>query len=89
MGRYAGELRDNGGKLMLSGVGQNLLDQLRRTETTKSVPEDNIFMATDTLGESTRNALSVAHAWLAETSLHMKTNGLIAPPPDLNESPDG
>jgi SulP family sulfate permease len=66
MERYAGELRANGGKLMLSGVSQNVLDQLLRTETTESIPEDIIFMATDTLGESTRDALTAANAWLAQ-----------------------
>ena len=64
--RYAGELRANGGKLMLSGVSQNVLDQLLRTETTESIPEDIIFMATDTLGESTKDALTAANAWLAQ-----------------------
>ena len=73
MERYAGELRANGGKLMLSGVSQNVLDQILRTETTESVPEDSIFMATDTLGESTRDALSAAHKWLAEASVQAET----------------
>ena len=64
--RYAGELRANGGKLMLSGVSQNVLAQLLRTETTESIPEGIIFMATDTLGESTKDALTAANAWLAQ-----------------------
>ena len=51
---------------MLSGVSQNVLDQLLRTETTESIPEDIIFMATDTLGESTKDALTAANAWLAQ-----------------------
>jgi SulP family sulfate permease len=72
MERYAGELRANGGKLMLSGVSQNVLDQILRTETTESVPEDSIFMATDTLGESTRDALAAAEAWLAQAKVQME-----------------
>jgi len=71
--RYAGELRANGGKLMLSGVGQNVLDQMLRTETTESVPEENIFMATDTLGESTKTALEAAEAWLAQAPDEQET----------------
>jgi len=72
--RYAEELRANGGKLMLSGVGQIVLDQLLRTETTESIPEGTVFMATDTLGESTRDALEVANAWLAQETGQVDTN---------------
>jgi SulP family sulfate permease len=62
--RYAAELRANGGRLMLSGVHQNVLNQLLRTETTESVPEDAIYMATNILGESTKAAMAAAQAWL-------------------------
>jgi hypothetical protein len=51
---------------MLSGIDQNVLDQLLRTETTDDIPEDAIFMATATLGESTKAAVAAAEAWLAE-----------------------
>jgi len=64
--RYAGELRANGGRLMLSGIHENVLAQLLRTETTEDIPEDAIFMATPTVGESTKAALAAAEAWLAE-----------------------
>jgi SulP family sulfate permease len=64
--RYAAELRANGGRLMLSGVHENMKEQLLRTETTESIPEDSIFMATATLGESTRAAVAAAEVWLAE-----------------------
>jgi hypothetical protein len=40
--------------------------QLERTETTESIPEDAIFMATKIVGESTRAAVAAAEAWLAE-----------------------
>jgi len=66
MERYAGELRANGGRLMLSGVHEKVRDQLYRTETTEDIPEDAIFLATPTVGESTRAALATAEAWLAE-----------------------
>lgn len=67
MERYAGELRANGGRLMLSGVNETVMDQLQRTETTEVIPEDAIFMATDTLGESTQQALAAAEKWIAST----------------------
>jgi SulP family sulfate permease len=63
--RYAAELRANGGRLMMSGVHENVKEQLLRTETTESIPEDAIFMATATLGESTRAAMAAAQEWLA------------------------
>jgi SulP family sulfate permease len=63
--RYARELRANGGRLLLSGVNETVLEQLRRTETTEDVPEDAIFMATATIGESTRAAAAAAREWLA------------------------
>jgi SulP family sulfate permease len=85
--RYAEELRANGGKLMLSGVSQNVLDQLLRTETTESIPEGTVFMATDTLGESTRDALEVANAWLAQETGQVDTNEFksVEATPDENE----
>ena len=64
--RYAAELRANGGRLMMSGVHEDMKEQLLRTETTEDIPEDAIFMATATLGESTRAAVAAAEAWLAE-----------------------
>ena len=51
---------------MLSGVHENVRDQLLKTETTEDIPEDAIFMATATLGESTRAAVAAAEVWLAE-----------------------
>jgi SulP family sulfate permease len=64
--RYAGELRANGGRLMLSGVHEHVREQLMRTETTEDIPEDGIHMATDTLGASTSEALTAARKWLEE-----------------------
>jgi len=64
--RYASELHANGGRLILSGVHQDVLDQLKRTGTTDMVPEEAIFMETNILGESTKAALAEAEAWLAK-----------------------
>ncbi|HEY54414.1 MAG TPA: SulP family inorganic anion transporter [Caldilineae bacterium] len=64
--RYAGRLQANGGKLMLSGVGENVWKQLERTETFETIPEEDIFPATDTLGRSTLDATAAAEAWLED-----------------------
>jgi SulP family sulfate permease len=65
--RYALRLRANGGKLILSGVSEKVKEQLDRTETTETIPEEDIFMATNKLGASTMAAIQAAEAWLAES----------------------
>jgi SulP family sulfate permease len=62
--RYAGKLQENGGKLMLCGVSEGVRERLERTETTDTIPPEDIFMADDTLGSSTRRALAAAQQWL-------------------------
>ncbi len=64
--QYAGRLAATGGKLMLSGVGPHVLQQLLATETYEAIPEADIFKATPYIGESTRTAVREAAAWLAE-----------------------
>ena len=49
-----------------------VLAQLLRTETTESIPEDAIYMATDILGESTNTAYASAQAWLAKEEQKVK-----------------
>ncbi|MEA3440903.1 MAG: SulP family inorganic anion transporter [Chloroflexota bacterium] len=64
--RYAQRLQANGGKLILSGVSERVKEQLDRTETTETIPEDDIFMASSKLGVSTKAAIQATEAWLAE-----------------------
>jgi len=63
--RYAAKLRANGGKLMLSGVCPHVREQLARTETFDLIPQEDVFPATDVLGQSTIEAMSAAREWLA------------------------
>lgn len=58
--QYAQQLQANGGKLILAGVGEHVLEQLRKTETAEMIAEDDIFIATDTLGGATIEALPAA-----------------------------
>jgi SulP family sulfate permease len=62
--RYAGHLRANGGKLMFSGVSQNVWDQLERTETFETIPEPDVFKENETLGGSTQQAFLAAQTWI-------------------------
>ena len=62
--RYAEQLQANGGKLMLVGVAERVMEQLAKTETFETIPEEDIFPATDTLGRSTLDAMAAAETWL-------------------------
>jgi SulP family sulfate permease len=64
--RYADRLRAIGGKLMLSGVSEQVLNRLQAMETTDIIPEEDIYLADDILGSSTHRALEAAFQWLAD-----------------------
>ncbi len=71
--RYAGEVKAGGGKLLLSGLHESVREQLRRTETTDDIPEDSLFIATDTIGKSTSEAMVAAQSHIAQQSSHTET----------------
>jgi SulP family sulfate permease len=62
--RYAQQTQAKGGKLILAGVHENVKAQLDATETTETIAEEDIFLETDTLRESTNAALEAAKQWL-------------------------
>jgi SulP family sulfate permease len=66
--RYAQKLQENGGKLLLCGVSEGVRERLERTETTETIPEEDIFMADDIVGSSTRRALAAAQQWLKQVA---------------------
>ena len=61
---YADELREVGGRLYLSGVGEQLGAQLRRAGKLDLEGGVHIVPAADVVGESTADALRSASAWL-------------------------
>jgi SulP family sulfate permease len=67
--RYAQKLQANGGKLILSGVNERVKAQLESTETTETIPDEDIFMATNKLGASTKAAIQAAEVWLVDEGL--------------------
>lgn len=67
--RYTKSLQNNGGKLMLTGVCQSLLEQLDRTGTTSLIGEENIFRDRTKLGAAMNEALATAQSWLNSTKL--------------------
>jgi sulfate permease, SulP family len=64
--RYRVAVRAVDGRLMLSGVGAELLDQLRRTEMVDILGEDNIFEATPVVTGATEEAIAAAELWLKQ-----------------------
>lgn len=67
--RYAERLQANGGELLLSGVSRTVWQRLQDTETTESIPEEDIFLADDVLGSSTHRALASADQWHLDNTL--------------------
>jgi SulP family sulfate permease len=63
--RYSQQIKAAGGKLMVAGVNSKVKGQLDRTETTADIlGAENVFIATSTLGVSTRAAYQAAQRWL-------------------------
>jgi SulP family sulfate permease len=71
--RYAQALQTNSGKLVLAGLSPTLRDQLQRTGMLNLIGEENIFLATETIGEAGNAALRAATDWLARASLEDDT----------------
>lgn len=62
---YAGRLADVGGRLYLSGVTPEVVEQLHRNATVERAGEVRVFEATATVGESSTDAYRAAREWLA------------------------
>jgi SulP family sulfate permease len=71
--RYAESLQAQGGKLILAGISPALRDQLQRTGMLSLIGEQNLFPATESIGESGNIALQAARDWLADTSIDDQT----------------
>jgi SulP family sulfate permease len=65
--RYTEALQANSGKLILAGVAPGLRDQLQRTGMLDLIGQENVFLATETIGEAGNAALRAAADWLAES----------------------
>ena len=64
--KYAGDLQATDSELMLSGVTQNVIEQLEMTGQIEAVGRDNIFESTEILEESTRKAHHQAKKWIKQ-----------------------
>ncbi len=73
--RYTQALLANRGKLILAGVSPKLRDQLQRTGMLDLIGKENIFLATETIGEAGNAALRAASDWLAESAAEQDASG--------------
>jgi SulP family sulfate permease len=63
--RYADTLSSNDNILLLSGINEDVYDQLARTRALNKIGKKNIFLATPQLGQALNHALRAARTWLA------------------------
>lgn len=64
--RYADELQRAGGRLYLTGIGEAAYRRVARTGTLRRAGAVRVYEATPIVGESTREAVADARAWLAD-----------------------
>lgn len=63
--RYAEALRQQEGRLMLSGVAPSVEVQLERTGLLQALGRGNVFIADDRVGHALQAALDAAEQWIA------------------------
>ena len=66
--RYAEQLDAAGSRLMLAGVSDGVLGQLRATGTLRVLGAEAVFVATPVVTESLREAVAAAEAWRSARS---------------------
>jgi SulP family sulfate permease len=66
--RYAIALQAQGNKLMLEGLGEQVWEQLERTELLALIGEENVFLGQPEFGAALREAVAAAEAWIAQDS---------------------
>jgi sulfate permease, SulP family len=72
---YAARLADVGGRLYLSGVGPDVLAQIRRNRTVERAGEVRVYEATSIVGEASLEAYHDAEAWLASRAVGLDGSG--------------
>jgi sulfate permease, SulP family len=64
--RYAGALRRQKSKLMLAGVDPNVVAQMERTGIVQDIGRENLFQATQDIGQALVQAVAAAESWIGE-----------------------
>jgi SulP family sulfate permease len=63
--RYAGALRRQKSKLMLAGVDPHVVAQMERTGIVRDIGRENLFQATQDIGQALMQAVATAESWIA------------------------
>ena len=66
LGRYQDSLTERNSKLMLAGVNEDVMSQLRETGMLSTLGRDNIFEKTELVGEPGHAAYEAAEQWIAQ-----------------------
>ncbi len=69
--RYALRLQANGGKIILSGVSQEVWEQLERTETFEMIPEVDVFRVEDIGRIDQKSVYGQQYGWLPNLKLNL------------------
>jgi SulP family sulfate permease len=64
--RYAQQLQAQDSKLMLEGLNERVLEQMKETDILDLIGEENVFMVQPGFGVALSEALAAAEAWVAE-----------------------
>lgn len=63
--RYANALRQQESKLMLSGIDPRVQQQMERTGIMRVIGRENVYMATEGVGQALLEAVDAAERWIA------------------------
>ncbi|HSG16094.1 MAG TPA: SulP family inorganic anion transporter [Anaerolineae bacterium] len=64
--RYNEDLQDHHGKLMLAGISDSVVTQLEQTKLIKKIGRENIYVATEQIGQAGLAAWEAAEKWVDE-----------------------
>ena len=67
--RYVRTIQKNQGLVMLSGVSENIVQQMERTGLLKLIGRENVFIAQAQWGIAASQAYEADEAWLTKTSV--------------------
>ena len=65
---YTRDLQDHGNMLMITGISQDVMEQLERTELLDLIGEKNIFLGQARFGAALGEAVAAAEAWMAQST---------------------
>jgi sulfate permease, SulP family len=78
--RYARELRGRKSRLMLVGLAPDVIRQLERTGIVQDIGRENLFHATEEIGQAMMQAIGEAESWIAdkrEAGLVVSTHSVV------------